>query len=116
MSRSYRRPYSAPCGNGSAKQDKMLASRGVRRAQNRAVREAIDWEEFELPHRFECNHNDVWSWGRDGKQRLQTLSHNDFNPCYCTTSSSYWTKENIFKWNAEHLEWKLKWLRELQRK
>jgi hypothetical protein len=71
MSRSYRRPYSAPCGNASAHQDKMLASRGVRRAQNRAVREAQDWEEFELPHRFECNHNDVWGWGRDGKQTLQ---------------------------------------------
>lgn len=70
MSRSIRRPYSAPCGNASAHQDKIYAARGVRRAQNRAVREAQDWGEFELPHRFECSHNDVCDWRRDGKQRL----------------------------------------------
>src|SRR5260221_10236889 len=82
MSRSYRKPFSAVTGRSSAKEDKILAHRGMRRAQNRALRTCLDWDEFLVPHKFECAWNDVWSWRRDGKQTLQEFHHNDFNPFY----------------------------------
>jgi len=34
MSRSYRRPYAAITGTASAKDDKRMAQRGIRRKQN----------------------------------------------------------------------------------
>lgn len=95
MSRSYRRPYSAPCGNASAHYDKTLAARGVRRAQNRALREAVDWEEFELPHRFECNHNDVWGWGRDGKQTLQRPPERDRHWRWTFMTADEWYQKQV---------------------
>jgi hypothetical protein len=71
MSRSYRRPYAAVTGVRSAKQDKILAHRGERRAHRDALRTAVDFEDFLLPHRLECAWNEVYSWGRDGHQRYQ---------------------------------------------
>jgi hypothetical protein len=68
MSRSYRRPFATITGNASAKDDKRLAYRGVRRKQNQALETCIDFEELLLPHRLECAWNDVWCWGRDGAQ------------------------------------------------
>ena len=113
MSRSYRKPYSSVTGAKSAHYDKMFASRGVRRKQNQVLRQTKDWDEFLIPHRFECDHNDVWSWGRDGKQKLRTLRHNDFNPYYC---SSWRTEEQSRNHHVESLERHMKWLRELTRK
>lgn len=73
MSRSYRRPYEAVTGNRSAKEDKQLAARGMRRKQNEWLRNHPEFEENALvPHRLECAHNDVYGWGRDGKQRLRS--------------------------------------------
>lgn len=72
MSRSYRRPYSAVTGHSSAKDDKRHANRGVRRGQNQYLRNIIvgnlDWDETLIPHKLECSYNEVYSWGRDGKQ------------------------------------------------
>jgi hypothetical protein len=72
MSRSYRKPYSSVCHHDP--NDKRIASRALRRTQNRALREAKnleDWDEFLLPDIYEAPHNDVWGWSRDGNQTLQ---------------------------------------------
>ncbi len=80
MSRSYkRRPFMAICG-GSAKHDKVLAHRGERRANARAIHEARkqDFEDFLPPHKLECAWNEVYSWGRDGNQLYQALDTRDW--------------------------------------
>ena len=69
MSRSFRRPYAANNGTVSAKADKRLANRGVRRRQNHALKICPDFEDHLPPHRYECAWNDVWNWGRDGVRR-----------------------------------------------
>ncbi len=68
MSRSYRRPFAAITGLASAKSDKRLAHRGVRRKQNLALKTCPDYESLLLPHRLECAWNDTNIWGRDGAQ------------------------------------------------
>ena len=68
MSRSYRRPFAAITGLASAKSDKQLAHRGVRRKQNYALKTCADYENLILPHFLECPWNNNWCWGRDGKQ------------------------------------------------
>lgn len=77
MSRSYRRPYAAVTGTASAKDDKLRAARGVRHVQNCHLRKILQGDlldQFLLPHRLECPWNEVYSWTRDGKQRLQFLT------------------------------------------
>ena len=69
MSRSYRRPYAAITGTASAKNDKRMAHRGVRRKQNQALRTRLDLENLVLPHYLECPWNNVWCWSRDGHQQ-----------------------------------------------
>jgi len=72
MSKSYRQPACSVCGNRSAKQDKRLAARGVRRAQNHALRTfSGDWDDFMMPVRHECHWNETYGWSRDGSQSLQ---------------------------------------------
>jgi hypothetical protein len=68
MSRSYRRPYAAITGLTSAKSDKQLAHRGVRRKQNHALKICADYENLLVPHRLECYWNNTYNWGRDGAQ------------------------------------------------
>jgi hypothetical protein len=68
MSRSFRRPYAAVTGTVSAKDDKHLAHRGVRRKQNLALMICGDYEDFLPPHPLECPSNNTWCWGRDGGQ------------------------------------------------
>lgn len=68
MSRSTRRPYAAITGTASAKDDKRMAHRGVRRKQNLALKACIDFEEFLIPHKLECHWNNNYCWGRDGAQ------------------------------------------------
>jgi hypothetical protein len=75
MSRSYRKPYSAITGTSSAADDKRVARRGVRRRQNQYLRESFlsdDWDDFIMPHKYECSFNETYSWHRDGKQTLQS--------------------------------------------
>jgi hypothetical protein len=92
MSRSYRRPYAAITGNASAKDDKRMAHCGVRRKQNLALKTCADYENFLLPHRFECAWNNTYSWGRDGGQ----------------IDYSFWRNSND--------EWCQQYYRKLQRK
>ena len=68
MSRSFRRPYAAITGLASAKSDKQLAHRGVRRKQNLALKTCADFENLLLPHTLECHWNNNYNWGRDGAQ------------------------------------------------
>ena len=68
MSRSYRRPFAAITGLASAKDDKRMAHRGVRRKQNLALKTCADFESFLLPHVLECHWNNNYCWGRDGGQ------------------------------------------------
>lgn len=68
MSRSYRKqPFQSICGCSSAAHDKTIANRGVRHVQNQALR-LYDDDTFLMPHRYECTHNDVWGWNRDGNK------------------------------------------------
>jgi hypothetical protein len=63
MSRSYRRPFAAITGLASAKSDKQMAHRGVRRKQNHALKTCADYENLLPPHRLECHWNDTYCWG-----------------------------------------------------
>jgi len=71
MGKSYRKPYAAITGLRSAAHDKMVARRCWRRAQEQALRDCKDWEELVVPKRLEASFNEVYCWGRDGKQTLQ---------------------------------------------
>jgi hypothetical protein len=75
MSRSYRRPFAAITGTASAKDDKRMAHRGVRRKQNFALKICADYEDFLVPHRLECAWNDTWCWDRDGAQGYRGSMH-----------------------------------------
>jgi hypothetical protein len=68
MSRSTRRPFAAITGTASAKDDKRMAHRGVRRKQNFALKTCADYGDFLVPHRHECAWNNNYCWGRDGTQ------------------------------------------------
>jgi hypothetical protein len=79
MSRSYKKnPFTAICGGDSAKYDKQLAHRGVRRAQNQATRRMAYDEDLLMPHRYECTWNETYNWGRDGKQCWQAPDARDW--------------------------------------
>src|ERR1700752_398427 len=84
MGKSYRKPYAPITGADSAHDDKIIAARAVRRAQNAALRNAIalgmDWDEFFIPDIYECAHNEVWNWRRDGNQSLVRRSSQYNNP------------------------------------
>jgi len=116
MSRSYRRPYASVCGNASAKQDKRIAARGVRRAQNRIVSllEKDPESDRILPHFRECPWNDVYSWGRDGKQNWQYPDGRDW--------SRHWMAVNkvgdyAMPYLADlYADWPPKWFAKLIRK
>ena len=110
MSRSYRKPYCPITGRGSAAHDKMVARRAWRRAQNqeiqRFVSNDLDWDEFIGVERYEASFNDVWSWGRDGKQTLQ------FPPPEKPKFSPWRTQQEERDW----YDYLLKWYQKLHRK
>ena len=68
MSRSLRRPFAAITGTASAKTDKRMAHRGVRRKQDHALRTCTDYESLLIPHELECAWNNNYCWRRDGAQ------------------------------------------------
>jgi hypothetical protein len=84
MSRSYRRPFAAITGLASAKSDKQLAHRGVRRKQNHALKTCTDFENLLLPHCLECHWNNTYNWGRDGAQ--------GYLGWMCTSDKDYFRK------------------------
>jgi hypothetical protein len=116
MSKSYRRPYASITGNRSAKKDKTLAHRGERRAQNHVLRVCQDWEEFFLPHKLECAWNNVYSWSRDGKQRLQDFSHQYDNPFAYVSSPTWMTSEQIVERWERRKQRSDEWMSRLKRK
>ena len=98
MSRSYRKPYAAVTGTVSAKDDKIRAARGVRRVHKRYLRKVLQGDlldQFLIPHRLECSWNEVYTWTRDGKQRLQfptsRAGHPD-NRSWAESAYRYWLK------------------------
>lgn len=120
MSRSYRKPYytwtSAGC---SAHHDKTTAARGMRRAQNQSLREAIahgDWDGWLIPVRGECTYNNVYSWHRDGKQFPFKWRHNDFNPYWLHSSARPHTDEELVKRMNERIADHEDFLSRLRRK
>ena len=115
MSRSYRKPYATICGHRSAADDKRVARRSVRHKENQTIRESVDWDEFLIPERYECAYNDTWCWARDGKQRLQTINHNDLNP-YWVSSSVWKNEEDLMKYHWKSLDYKIEWIKTLTRK
>ena len=119
MSRSYRRPYYTwTSARASAHGDKTTAARGMRRAQEQLLREAIredNWDEWLIPVREECRHNNVYSWRRDGTQRPFRWNHNYFNP-YWITSGCPWTDEQLVERMTERIERDEKFLAYLCRK
>lgn len=107
MSRSYRKPYAAVTGTKSAKDDKRLAHRGVRRAQNLALKMLQDAETFLVPHKLECAWNNTYSWGRDGSQYLH------FPPIHSRSMGWHWARpEKLEEW----YQWDLRYYRRLLRK
>lgn len=102
MARSYRKPYSAVTGVRSAHADKTQAARSVRRAQNLALKSFIgDWDEFLIPHKYECSDNDVWGWGRDGNQYYRAEPrpnehwywfHGEFDAEWFESQHDYWVR------------------------
>jgi len=103
MSRSYKKqPFAAITGCESAKRDKQIAHRAERRTHKKALRIALlndALEDYLPPHIYECHHNEVWSWVRDGKQRYCGLTAKDYNrylranndPTYMWYADEYWT-------------------------
>ena len=113
MGKSYRKPWGTCVSvKRSAHHDKTVAARQVRRAQNQALRDAVasdsDWDGWLIPERYECNFNDVWGWGRDGKQRPLDRGSQYNNPY---AYNSYWyprTEEEVYaRWRArqERHDW-----------
>jgi hypothetical protein len=100
MSKSYRKPWGTYVAvKSSAHADKTFAARAMRRAQNQSLREAIrddDWEGWLIPERYECRDNDVWGWGRDGKQRPMYPSNQYNNPYAYVSSPTWMDEEQIF--------------------
>lgn len=98
MSRSYRKPYAAITGTASAKEDKIRAARGVRRAQNYYLRRILQHDLLDqllIPHRLECSWNEVYSWTRDGNQHLHFPTARPGRPddvLRAEYSYQYWVK------------------------
>ena len=117
MSRSYRQPYYTWSSvKSSAHADKKMAARGVRRAQNNAIRTCENWDELIIPHRRECYWNNVYQWKRDGRQFLFQWNHNDFNPYWLRSNGSPWTDEELIQHMLEGIERSEKFLADLKRK
>jgi hypothetical protein len=114
MARSFRKPYAAVTSARSARTDKQMAARGVRRKQNRHLK--LHWEEddFLLPHRFECHHNDVWGWDRDGHQVLQVPTADDWSR-FCLKTNGLHPYDQWPGYTSDAV-WPPAWVADLTRK
>ena len=102
MGKSYRKPYSAVTGVKSAKHDKLVARRCWRRVQEQAIRDCFDWEELVIPKRLEASFNDVWGWGRDGKQTLQFPPKPERSWVYTFMTAEAWHQRQMKYWARLH--------------
>jgi hypothetical protein len=111
MSRSYRhRPFMAVTGTNSAQADKTMAARGMRRKQNEWLKNRWVEDDFLIPHRYECSHNETYSWGRDGCQRYQGLDASDWNRYQMTVKGLLPYRSDYFA------AWPPRWYVEMLRK
>jgi|SRR5579859_3076119 len=116
MGKSYRKPYAAVTGTRSAKYDKLIARRCWRRVQEQAIRDCRDWEDLVIPKRLEASFNEVYSWGRDGNQRLCERSQQYDNPFAYVCSPTWMTQNEIIeRWN-ERKQRDDEWMEYLARK
>ncbi|HZS43356.1 MAG TPA: hypothetical protein VFA52_04080 [Candidatus Paceibacterota bacterium] len=117
MSRSYRKPYASfVCGSNSARWDKTQAARAVRRTQNQAIKKVLssgDWDEFLIPDRYECSHNDVWDWSRDGKQVYMAKDSQYNNPFAYVNYGDFEFAVNCMLERQKHTD---NWIARLSRK
>lgn len=123
MARSFKhQPFSAITGSRSAKNDKVYAHRGVRRAQNAAIAKALKEdgfdEDFNLPHFRECHWNNVYNWSRDGKQHYQKLDNNDWQRYLKAQEPETYARYRWeLTWYKKHYAtWPPQWWQELWRK
>lgn len=120
MSKSYRKPWGTWVSiKRSAHDDKTVAARCVRRAQEQSLREAIrddDWDGWLIPDRYEASFNDVWGWGRDGKQRLLHLGSQYNNPYAYVRSPTWMDHDVIMKRWFERMQHKDEFMKEISRK
>jgi hypothetical protein len=115
MSRSYKKqPFMAICGNGSAKQDKIQAHKGERRAHKRTIHKALTEQDYDilLPHRLECSWNNIYSWGRDGNQRWCIPSHTE----YQWHLEALYEPNSIWYGDESYSQWPPSWYVEMMRK
>lgn len=122
MSCSRRRPYGTCfCWGGfSSKKDKQFANRSARRKQNQTLRMTEEFEDFLLPHRYECANNDVWGWVRDGKQRYKGPGSGVWKRSlsnYYRVEQKFWQYESEkFFYEEDENIWPPDWYLRLQRK
>jgi hypothetical protein len=105
MGKSYRKPYAAITGVASAKDDKRVARRALRRMENQRIRNCKSQEDFELlcmPDRLDAAYNDTWSWGRDGSQYIH------FPPKFGATMSPWWNEKDEIEWYDYQVKYYLK--------
>jgi len=113
MSRSYRKPYAAVTGVRSAKADKTMAHRGVRRAQNRYARALLKDPESDIlvPHFRECPWNNTYDWSRDGGKMLQAPGARDWSNHMLAVQGFGYPYSR-----SHYLAWPPKWFAEYSRK
>lgn len=115
MSRSFKhQPFMAICGNSSAKRDKQIANKSVRRTHKKVLHNALKAQEFDvvLPLRLECSHNNVWGWTRDGKQRYQGLGARDWFEYY----KSIFDPADVWYGDERFAVWPPSWYTDMMRK
>lgn len=120
MSRSYKKhPFQAICGNSSARWDKQQAHKGERRATKQAVRKAVlegSLDDFLVPHRLECHHNDVWGWNRDGNQNYCGLTGKDWaRYIQATSGEDDWPARSRY-YDQHYSTWPPEWYKQMLRK
>lgn len=103
----------AVCGsNNGAKQDKVLAHRGERRRQDRAIRNTHDFADFVLPHRYECAWNNTYNWTRDGCQSYCGLTGRDWD----TYIKALTDPDDVWFNDPRYATWPPAWYVEMMRK
>lgn len=118
MSRSRRKPYEYICGGTPVKPDRQVAARAVRRRHKQEIKNADDFEDLVLSHRYECAHNDRWGWSCDGGATLQypdsPYGRSHYFALLSSPDSAYRTE--WLSWYQEVMEHTRKRYQEIQRK
>jgi hypothetical protein len=84
----------------------------VRRRQNQWLRTTIEFENGVVPHKLECAWNEVYCWGRDGKQHLTVPDARDWSRYLLSTNGLHPYEHQ--GWCDE--EWPPRWYERVRRK